>query len=650
MLRSAHDALILADAIERSDGLIVPQGYHWLCCKMAMEAALNNSGGFESTMPLLEQLAEVFVKLKSHTEASLQLQNGMQWEDIKEHFLNLEKLYRSKFDELVEKQNALEEKRAEALRLIAEKEADVSAKEHASLNQLQELRDAGVSSLAEVRQKYKVEVSKLLDASGGKDKKVSTLTNDNNASRASEENTSASGSVQPSEPSPAAVKPRPVLKQLCEQMDTKGLLAFLSENSKKFASLREELSIALRCATDPARFVLDSLEGFYPPDQTSSPGSKNNTLQVQRRSCVVLMEAIAPALGMKELGGNDPWSSEIKEQAKAIAEEWKSKLAEVDLDASNGYSLEAQAFLQLLTTFNVGSVLDEDELCKIVVAVSRRKQTAVSCRSLGLNEKIPGIIEELVKRHRQIDAVHFVQAFGLSETFPPASLLKAYVEELKDSFENNGDPTATLVKDDPKSKELTALRAVIKCIEEYKLQKEYSLGPLQKRVSELKPKGEKRQSSDAGRAYGKKPRGPSISFPRRPTGSVGAAARRPPFPVSNWQRAPAPMPSHAAAPMPPLPDRYGVPDRYHYTPPATAFDAGSFSSYNEPFSAPKPFQYTPGSVAASYNSSQYKVAYGGPGAQPGASGYAAYTSTSGPSASSNYANYLGSGYRPGQQP
>ncbi|WVZ66557.1 hypothetical protein U9M48_015760 [Paspalum notatum var. saurae] len=234
----------------------------------------------------------------------------------------------------------------------------------------------------------------------------------------------------------------------------------------------------------------------------------------------------------------------------------KSGRVEVDLDASNGYSLVAQVFLQLLTIFNVGSVLDEDELCKIVVAVSRRKQTAVSCRSLGLNERIPGIIEELVKRHKQIDAVHFVQAFGLSETFPPACI---YVEELKDSFENNGDPTATSVKFKRTGrKELNALRAVIKCIEEYKLQKEYSLGPLQKR-------GEKRQSSDAGRTSGKKPRGPNISFPRRPTGSVGATARRPPFPVSNWQRAPAPMPSRAAAPMPPLPDIYGVLDRYHFT-------------------------------------------------------------------------------------
>jgi hypothetical protein len=359
---------------------------------MDTEATLNKSGGSESVMSLLEQLAEVFGNLKSHTEAFLQLQNGMQWEDIKGHFLSLDKSYGSKFDELVEKQKALEEKKAEACRLIAEKEADISIKERASLNQLQELRDAAVSSLAEVRQKYKVELAEILDTSESKYKKVSTSINDSNASLASEENTLATGSGEASEASPVETKPRSVLKQLCEQMDTKGLLKFLSVNCRKLAtaSLRAELSVALKCATDPARLVLNSLEGFFPPEQTNSPGSEHNGLQVQRKSCIVLMDAIAPALGTKEPGGNDPWSSEIKEQAKAIAEEWKSKLAEVDLDASNGYSLEAQAFLQLLTTFNVDSVLDEDELCKIVVAVSRRKQTAVSCRSLGLNEKIPG--------------------------------------------------------------------------------------------------------------------------------------------------------------------------------------------------------------------------------------------------------------------
>ncbi|XP_006657905.1 FRIGIDA-like protein 3 [Oryza brachyantha] len=607
---------------------------------MATEDISQISGSFDSTtMPLLEQLAEVFGRLKSHTETSLQLQNGINWENIKEHFLNLEKSYKSKCDELEEKQRALDEKKAEGCRLIAEKEANVSAKEHAFLNQLQELRDTAVSALAEARQTYKVELADILDSNGSKDKKVRTSTNDMNASCASEENTAASGLGEPSEASPVEVKPRPVLKQLCEQMDTAGLLKFLSENWKKLSSLRDELSAALRCATDPARFVLGSLEGFFPSDQTSSPGNKQNALQGQRRSCIILMEAITPALAMKESGDNHSWSSEIKELAKAIAEEWKSKLAEVDLDASDGYSLEAQAFLQLLTTFNVDSVLDEDELCKIVVAVSRRKQTAELCRSLGLNERIPDIITDLVNRHRQIDAVQFIHVFGLSESFPPAPLLKAYVEELKDSLGNNGDANAASLKDDPKTRELLALRAVIKCIEEYKLQKDYPLGPLQKRVAELKSKGEKRPIVEAGRHNAKKPRTFGNPAARRPPNSVGSAGRRSAGPANTWQRPPPPMPSY---------DRYGPADRYHYTAPSASYDPPAYASYSEAYGGTKPYQYTPGSVAAaSYSPNQFKVAYGGPGAPPPAGGYASYNDAAGQS-SSSYTGYAGSGYHPSQ--
>ncbi|KAE8783268.1 FRIGIDA-like protein 3 [Hordeum vulgare] len=622
---------------------------------MATEAASHISGGSESTTgPLLEQLAEVFGKLKSHTEASLQLQSGIQWEDIKVHFVNLEKSYRSKCDELEEKQKALEEHKAGGRRLIAEKEADLSAKERASVNKLQELRDAAVSTLAEVRNKYNVELSEILEANGSKDKKVKTPTNDTSASLPSEEHTSAKESGKPSEPSPVEAKPRPALKQLCEQMDAKGLLKYISENSKKLAGFRDELCVALKCATDPARFVLDSLEGFF-PDQL--PGDKNHSVQGQRRSCIVLMEAIAHSLGMKEPGGKHLWSSEIMEQAKAIAEEWKSKIAEVDLDASDGYSLEAQAFLQLLATFNIDLVLDEDELCKIVVAVSRRKQAAELCRSLGFAERIPGVIEELIKKHRQIDAVQFIQAFGLSEAFPPAPLLKAYVDDLKVSLNNKGDAGATPSADDLKNRELLALRAIIKCIEEYKLQKECPLGPLQKRINELKPKGSKRSGS-AIRGYAKKPRVSGFSAPRRPT---AAAPRRPAAPVGAWQqRAPPPVPAY--------PDRYGVAaDRYHYAPPpAAAYEAATYAAYgggggSEQYRAPapKPYQYNPGSAAAaaaSYNNiPQYKVMYGGPGAQPSAAGgFAAYGAAAQqpqPAASSGgYLSYAaGFGYRPSQQ-
>ena len=217
------------------------------------------------------------------------------------------------------------------------------------------------------------------------------------------------------------------------------------------------------------------------------------------------------------------------------------------------------------------------------------------------------------------------------------------------------------MQDDLKTRELLALRAIIKCVEEYKLQKDCPLGPLQKRISELKSKGEKRPSVDAGRSYTKKPRVSGISAPRRPPGSAGSGPRRPAVPVGTWQqRAPPPQ-------VPAYPDRYGVAaDRYvHYAntalPAPTAYDAAAhYATYGggEQYGAPKPYQYNPGSVAAaavavSYaNAGQYKVTYGGPGALPSAAGgYAGYGGGAAgqqPGSSSSYLGYGGSGYRPSQ--
>ncbi|KAG0476555.1 hypothetical protein HPP92_013396 [Vanilla planifolia] len=69
------------------------------------------------------------------------------------------------------------------------------------------------------------------------------------------------------------------------------------------------------------------------------------------------------------------------------------KLAKLELDASNGYALEAQAFLQLLATFSISSGFDEDELCQLVVAMPRRcRQAPELCHALGLAHTVQGLI------------------------------------------------------------------------------------------------------------------------------------------------------------------------------------------------------------------------------------------------------------------
>jgi hypothetical protein len=86
-------------------------------------------------------------------------------------------------------------------------------------------------------------------------------------------------------------------------------------------------------------------------------------------------------------------SEDVKDQAKAIAEEWKPKLDSLDVDANNGNSLEAHAFLQLLATFGIASDFDVEEISRLIPMVSRRRQAAELCRFLGLSERMPGLLK-----------------------------------------------------------------------------------------------------------------------------------------------------------------------------------------------------------------------------------------------------------------
>jgi hypothetical protein len=92
-------------------------------------------------------------------------------------------------------------------------------------------------------------------------------------------------------------------------------------------------------------------------------------------------------------------AADVKERAKKIAFEWKSKLDSLDIDASNGNCLEAHAFLQLLATFGIFAEFNEDELCKLLPSVSRRRQTPELCRLLGLSQKMPGQCNDELTMH-----------------------------------------------------------------------------------------------------------------------------------------------------------------------------------------------------------------------------------------------------------
>ncbi|XP_010277794.1 PREDICTED: FRIGIDA-like protein 3 isoform X2 [Nelumbo nucifera] len=479
----------------------------------------------------IQQLQQAFAELESHHAITLNLK----WKELEEHFHGLERSLKQRFNELEDQEKKYETKVSEAREILEKREAAVVAKEQASLEKLQEKRDAALSAIGIAVEKCKNELSSEPAVfnnkeSGGAEEIVEEKPPNAKDSSISEnvQNPSIDGNME--------VKPPSQLTKLCEEMDSKGLHKFISDNRKNLAAIREEIPVALKAATNPAHLVLASLEDFYPME-VSAVAKRDANLLGLRRTCIMLMECLSQMLAEDPSAVSDVISEHVKDKAKVIAKEWKPKLDDLDVDASSGNSLEAHAFLQLLATFGISSGFNQEEITKLIPTVSRRRQTADLCRSLGLTEKMPGVIEVLMNNSRYIDAVNLAYAFDLTEQFSPVHLLKSYLKEARKASSpvkpGNTSPTA---QNEVNERELVALKAVIKCIEDHKLEEQYPMDPLQKRVVQLeKAKADKKRVAEAAKPQSKRPRangggyGPRITNIPDKSFYTRAADRYPPY-------------------------------------------------------------------------------------------------------------------------
>ncbi|KAE8662854.1 metal transporter Nramp3-like [Hibiscus syriacus] len=386
----------------------------------------------DSASSLIDQLYKAVHELEAFNGAS---ESKVHWTEIEQYFCNLKVTLKKKSEDLEAKEKEYEVKEAKTIALIVEKETIVATKEQDYLDHVQELKNAAVASIAEARASFQSTTADSLDAGENGDTKVSSSVGDRNSPekdfpRKTNENT---------ENMAADVKPRPELTHFCEQMDAEGLLNFITENQNFINEACRELLLALESASRPTHLVFSSLEGFYPPDETTPTVDKMDAaLQGMRKSCVLLLEAMASFLARIDPGDTHLLNPEIKQLAKAIADEWKPKLSNVGSVAADDNSLEAEAFLQLLATFKIASEFDEEHLCKLVFVVAHLRQAPELCRSIGLALKMPGLFELLINSGRKVDAIRFIHTFQLSERFPPVPLLKMFLKDLLRNSQGKG--------------------------------------------------------------------------------------------------------------------------------------------------------------------------------------------------------------------
>eukprot|EP00271_Cylindrocystis_brebissonii_P020519 TRINITY_DN6822_c0_g2_i1.p1 TRINITY_DN6822_c0_g2~~TRINITY_DN6822_c0_g2_i1.p1 ORF type:complete len:688 (-),score=111.32 TRINITY_DN6822_c0_g2_i1:887-2950(-) len=291
----------------------------------------------------------------------------------------------------------------------------------------------------------------------------------------------AAGKVENSKPKKKRdlrdVPPRPELKALCERQDGPGLLKFLVVKHRDLNALRTELPSALQLAIDPAMFVLKTLE-----DHATGSGDEKKDHLSTCKMIITVLEAFA-TISEIEAGKSFVISASAQDYAKKLADQW---IASWPLSEASSF-YDARKILQLIAAFNISSRFPVDDLFKFVVITAKQWRSSALYRSLGMTDKIPELVETLAKEGKQVDGLRLARDFGILDKFQPVTMLRAFLKDAK----KNAQAILKIGKDSTSSqnesttREIGALRLVLKCIAELKLEEKFSSEPLKKRIAEL---------------------------------------------------------------------------------------------------------------------------------------------------------------------
>lgn len=383
-------------------------------------------------------------------QTSLMTSCTLLWKELSDHFSSLEQDLLNKSEALNRKIRSLDNQTNESLNLLRHRESTLDDALQIALRDIDNRTEAALAALSRVREDVE-------DGDGEVDNGEGLMLK---------------------------------LKSFCLKMDALGFWGFVIGKKKELEGLRAEMPEALRECIDPAKFVLEAISEVFPVDKRGD--KSGNDLGW---ACVLVLESLVPVMVDPVLKSRMLVTPTVKKLAKDVAEKWKVSLEERG-GVENVKTPDVHTFLQHLVTFGIVDSNDLGLYRKLVIASAWRKHMPKLALSLGLTDQMPDMIEELISKGQQLDAVHFTFEVGLVDKFPPVPLLKSFLKDAK--------KVAASILEDPNNagragylaarKEQSALKAVIKCIEEYNLEAEFPAESLKKRLEQLeKVKPEKRK-------------------------------------------------------------------------------------------------------------------------------------------------------------
>ncbi|XP_061375643.1 FRIGIDA-like protein 1 [Gastrolobium bilobum] len=301
------------------------------------------------------------------------------------------------------------------------------------------------------------------------------------------------------------------LSALCKKMDGKALRDYIADSFRDNIAIKVELQSALKCASDPAAMVFDSLDGVVGANAVSD----DKDLRRLKRSCNLLLQQL------RVLSPN--MSFNVRKKAKALFAEWKGSFV-----GDNSDSIGAMAFLHFVAAYGLLSELSTNALTTFsAMAACYYDELPELYQILGLTDKVPELVQKLIDRGKHVMAVKYIFQFNLADKIPPVPILKAQVnesEKLARRLSEEGKSRSEIT-----AREIHALRSVIRIIENHNLESEFPRASIEQRIEQLKKdKGNKKHHVPA---FGGKPpqqesgiKRPRISAPAGPAAVLNNSA------------------------------------------------------------------------------------------------------------------------------
>ncbi|KAJ0974637.1 hypothetical protein J5N97_016602 [Dioscorea zingiberensis] len=270
---------------------------------------------------------------------------------------------------------------------------------------------------------------------------------------------------------------RSELEIICDGMGSKALRRYVASRLSDVDRLREEVPAALRRAPDVPKLVLGCMGRFYL--QGSKAYSRESEMVSSRRSCVLILEfyLLSCCAAIKD---------DVFEEAKVGALAWKARIVS-EGGISSASEMDTLGLSLFLASFGFPMEFGTRDFYALLQRCNLKLKADLLRRSTILIDKMPEILEDMLSNKMDVEAVDLACYFGFVKEFPPLPLLSSLLDRTLQAAkeERRGQCSLKLLKE-LNEKELAVLKAIVKCLEDHKLdQSKLSRFDIYKKIAQL---------------------------------------------------------------------------------------------------------------------------------------------------------------------